>query len=61
MGPLTGAALGERSPDRLAQRNGYRDRDWETRAGTVPLRISKLRKAHTSRGFWSPGAWARRR
>ena len=36
-GALSGAALGERYPDHLAQRNGSRDRDWETRAGTVPL------------------------
>jgi hypothetical protein len=40
---------GERSPERQAQRNGYRDRVWETRAGTVELRIPKLRKAATSR------------
>ena len=41
---LTGAAFGERSPDRLVQSNSYRDRIWETRAGTVELRIPKLRK-----------------
>ena len=32
---LTGADYGESAPDRLAQRNGYRDRIWETRAGTA--------------------------
>jgi len=32
---LCGAGPGERSPDRRNQRNGYRERDWETRAGTV--------------------------
>jgi transposase-like protein len=50
----TGAALGEKSPDRLAQRNGYRDRDWETRAGTVELRIPKLRKGSYFPGFLEP-------
>ncbi|MGB8868243.1 MAG: IS256 family transposase [Rhodomicrobium sp.] len=51
---LTGAALGERSPERLVQRNGYRDRIWETRAGTVELRIPKLRKGSYFPGFLEP-------
>lgn len=37
VGGATGAAYGEKSPLRLVQRNGYRERDWETRAGTVEL------------------------
>ena len=53
VGALTGAAHGEKSPLRLAQRNGYRDRDWETRAGTVELPIPKLRKGTYSPAFWS--------
>ena len=54
VGGLTGAAHGEKSPERLAQRNGYRDRDWETRAGTVELRIPKLRKGSYFPFFLEP-------
>jgi transposase-like protein len=51
---LTGAEHGERSPDRINQRNGYRDRVWETRAGAVELRIPKLRKGSYFPGFLEP-------
>ena len=51
---LTGAAYGEKSCERLAQRNGYRERAWETRAGTVELRIPKLRKGSYFPGFLEP-------
>ena len=51
---LTGAGYGEKSAERLAQRNGYRDRSWETRAGTVELRIPKLRKGSYFPGFLEP-------
>ena len=54
VGSITEAAHGEKSPDRLVQRNGYRDRDWETRAGTVELRIPKLRKGSYFPGFLEP-------
>jgi transposase-like protein len=54
VGDATGAAWGEKSPLLIAQRNGYRDRDWETRAGTVELRIPKLRKGYYFPRFLEP-------
>jgi putative transposase len=51
---LTGAPHGARDPDRINQRNGYRERSWETRAGTVELRIPKLRKGSYFPGFLEP-------
>ena len=40
---VCGAPYGERSDERTNQRNGYRAREWDTRAGTVELAIPKLR------------------
>ena len=54
VGTQTGAGYGEKSADRLVQRNGYRDRVWETRAGTVELRIPKLRKGSYFPSFLEP-------
>ena len=50
----TGAAKGTRSPLREVQRNGYRDRDWDTRAGRIALEIPKLRKGSYLPSFLEP-------
>jgi putative transposase len=41
---LCGAAHGERAPERINRRNGYRERAWDTRAGTIGLSLPKLRE-----------------
>lgn len=54
VGAKTDAAYGEKDPDRKAQRNGYRERDWQTRAGHVELRIPKLRTGSYFPSFPEP-------
>jgi transposase-like protein len=39
-----GAEHGQRVPDRVTHRNGYRARDWDTRAGTIELAIPRVRQ-----------------
>src|SRR3954465_7231249 len=51
---LTGAPAGVRSSERLNHRNGYRSREWDTRAGTVELHIPKIRKGSYFPGFLEP-------
>lgn len=50
----TGAAHGARDPDRLIQRNGYRERTWDTRAGQIDLEIPRLRKGSYFPSFLEP-------
>ncbi|MEO9190488.1 MAG: IS256 family transposase [Acetobacteraceae bacterium] len=38
-----GAGYGERTPERTNSRNGYRERSWDTRAGSIELAVPKLR------------------
>lgn len=54
VGVRAGAAYGEKDPERKAQRNGYRERDWQTRAGNVELRIPKLRTGSYFPSFLEP-------
>ena len=49
-----GADLHEHTPDRTAYRNGYRPRRWDTRAGTIDLRIPKLREGAYLPAFLEP-------
>jgi putative transposase len=49
-----GASHNERSEARTNSRNGFRDRPWDTRAGTVALRIPKLRSGTYVPPFLEP-------
>lgn len=52
----TGAAYGEKNPERLAQRNGYRDRSWDTRCRDCRAAHSQAAQGHLLPGL--PGAAA---
>lgn len=54
VGTKTGAGYHQKPPERQAQRNGYRERDWQTRAGNVELRIPKLRTGSYCPAFLEP-------
>ena len=41
---VCGGDYGERSPERVNRRNGYRERDWDTRVGSIELAVPKLRE-----------------
>jgi putative transposase len=49
-----GAAKGARTPLREAHRNGYRQRDWDTRAGRIELALPRLRKGSYFPSFLEP-------
>jgi putative transposase len=51
---LIGAEHGERTPERLTHRNGYRSRSWSTRAGEIELAIPKIRRGSYFPSFLEP-------
>jgi transposase-like protein len=61
VGGLTGAAKGERAPDRrLTSRNGYRERRWDTRVGTMNLSIPRVRDGSSFPSLLEPRRRAER-
>jgi transposase-like protein len=58
---LTGVGYGEKSVERLVQRNGYRDRTWETAPARSSCASPSCAKAATFLVFWSHEGWPRRR
>ena len=48
-----GAERYQRSPDRQGERNGYRDRNWDTRVGTLELRVPRVRDGSFSQACWN--------
>ena len=55
-----GAERYQRTAERQTQRNGYRERGWETRVGEIALRVPKLRQGTYFPGFLEPRRRAER-
>src|SRR3989440_630475 len=55
-----GAERYQRSPDRQGERNGYRDRNWDTRVGTLELRVPRVRDGTFFPGLLEPRKRAER-
>ena len=54
---VCGAEYGSRSAERVNTRNGYRAREFDTRAGTLEVAIPKLRAgSYSPTGYWSAAA-----
>src|SRR5919202_1948455 len=54
---LCGAPYGQRSEERVNSRNGYRAREWDTRAGTVELAAPKLRQSSRAETQFGKGSY----
>src|SRR5437016_10641796 len=55
-----GAERYQRSPERQGERNGYRDRQWDTRVGTLELRVPRVRDGSFFPGLLEPRKRAER-
>ena len=55
-----GAARYQRSPERQGERNGYRDRNWDTRVGTLELKVPRVRDGSFFPGLLEPRKRAER-
>ncbi len=55
-----GAERYERTAERTGQRNGYRERAWDTRVGTVDLRVPRVRDGSFFPSLLDPYACSRR-
>jgi putative transposase len=59
--PQLGAGRHERTVERTGSRTGYRERQWDTREGSIPLRVPQVQDGGAFRRWWSHDGERRRR